>query len=150
MIIAKSKVVRRYKAGYEIREELWKAYSRDKGIMMRQAYTPKGDYIGDSASAHRLCKRLGIKPEKANPEHCCCSIGYSKTNNAWYGWSHRAICCFVVGDAVQEGDLTASSGWTDEYLLAHPEEDLSLPVGFEAKTLDDCKRMAIAFANAVA
>jgi len=32
----------------------------------------------------------------------------------------------------------------------HPDADLSLPVGFEAKTTDDCKRMAIAFASGVA
>lgn len=29
------------------------------------------------------------------------------------------------------------------------EENKSLPVGFEAKTDDDCKRMAIAFAESV-
>lgn len=29
---------------------------------------------------------------------------------------------FGVGDTVEEGDCTASSGWTDEFLAEHPEE----------------------------
>ena len=69
--------------------------------------------------------------------------------NKWYGWSHRALYGFGIGDEVHEGDLTNMSGFTDEYLSEHPEEDLSLPVGFVAKNLNDAKRMAIAFADAV-
>ena len=65
------------------------------------------------------------------------------------GPSHRAIQGFAVGDAVKEGDLCASSGWTDEYLAEHPEADTSLPVGFVAHTLPDCQTMASAFAESV-
>ena len=53
------------------------------------------------------------------------------------------------GDVVEEGDCAASSGWIPEYLAEHPEEDRSLPVGFIAKSLADCKRMAIAFTDSV-
>ncbi len=56
---------------------------------------------------------------------------------------------FGIGDVVKEGDCTNSSGWTEEYLIQHPECSLALPVGFEAKTLKDAKRMAIAFAESV-
>ena len=93
--------------------------------------------------------KRGIKPEKVNPDESVCSIGLCAYENKWYGWSHRAIYGFTIGDIVKEGDCTASSGWTDEYLADHPEEDLSLPVGFEAKSLDDARRMAIAFAESV-
>lgn len=41
------------------------------------------------------------------------------------------------------------SGWTEDYLIAHPEDDISLPVGFTAKTIDDAKQMAMAFAESV-
>ena len=34
-------------------------------------------------------------------------------------------------------------------LKDYPEADLSLPVGFIAKTEEDCKRMAISFADSV-
>ena len=97
----------------------------------------------DEATKEYLEKR-GIVPE----DHKL-SIGFCEQEQKWYGWSHRAIYGFGVGDVVKEGDCTATSGWTDEYLAEHPEEDLSLPVGFKAETLDDAKRMAIAFAESV-
>ena len=148
-----TKVVKiwKYKAGYHV---YYKEISGDDAgggdpFVMRSAYTPDGDYIGDPKRARMLVVKRGIKPEKANPDHNVCSIGFCELDNKWFGWSHRAIYGFTVGDIVKEGDCTASSGWTEEYLVDHPEEDLSLPVGFEAKTMDDAKRMAIAFAESV-
>ena len=141
---------RHYKAGYIVRREM--VDGSDFGspdFEMKSAYTPTGDYIGDPISAYRLCKKRGIKPEKAAPEHNVCSIGFSEVSQQWYGWSHRSICSFAVGDVVKEGDCVASSGWTDEYLALHPEEDKRLPVGFQAATLADARRMAVAFAESV-
>jgi len=94
-------------------------------------------------------KKHGIKAEKADPSHNVCSIGYSEKEKKWYGWSHRAYHGFGIGDEVKNGDCTASSGYIDEYIKKHPEKDKSLKVGFKAKTLDDCKKMAIAFADSV-
>lgn len=113
------------------------------------AYTPSGDYIGSVDRASTLCKGRGIAPEKVSPDHNVCSIGFSEREQKWYGWSHRAWYGFGIGDVVKEGDCCASSGWTEDYLKEHPEADLSLPVGFEAKTLEDAKRMAVAFAESV-
>ncbi len=143
--------VRRYKAGYEIRTE---QRSEDEcgipgGMEVKRAYTPEGHYIGRSKWAHRLVVKWGIKPEKANPSHNVCSIGFCEREQKWAGWSHRAIYRFGIGDVVKKGDCTASSGWTDKWLAEHPEDALSLPVGFIAETLDDCRRMAIAFAESV-
>ena len=142
--------VRRYKAGYEVRTELVNGEnfgSRD--FEMKSAYTLSGDYIGSPKDAYRLCRKRGIKPEKITPGSNVCSIGFSENNNKWYGWSHRAIYGFAVGDTVKEGDCTASSGWAKEWLADHPEDDLSLPVGFTANSMEDAKRMAIAFAESV-
>lgn len=142
--------VRQYKAGYEIRTERVE-YGSNPEVIMKSAYAiPGGDYIGSSKRAHRLIVKRGIKPEKANPNHNVCSIGFSERTQKWWGWSHRAICGFGIGDVVTDEDhLCSMSGWTDEYLAEHPEEDLSLPVGFVAETLEDAKRMAVAFAAAV-
>ena len=137
----------KYKVGYHVHYEEVSDYGDP--FVMRSAYTPDGDYIGNPKMAIFLVKDKGIKPEKINPDHNVCSIGFNEKENKWYGWSHRAIYGFTIGDIVKEGDCAASSGWTDEYLSEHPEEDLSLPVGFEAKTMDDAKRMAIAFAESV-
>lgn len=161
---------RKYRAGYEVREELHdtkfeaellsgeankdtdellQVLNTEKTVLVKSAYTPTGDYIGDKRRAHFLCAKRGIKPEKANPTHNVCSIGFCKVEQKWYGWSHRAIFGFGVGSKVKEGDCCASSGYTEEYLREHPEDDLSLRVGFVAKDLIDAKRMAISFADSV-
>jgi len=123
---------------------------------IESAFTLDGHYIGNQQTAERLTRKMGIKPEPFpeefqhnGSERGTCCIGYCEKEQKWYGWSHRAMYGFGIGDVVKEGDATASSGWTEECLKEHPEWDLSLPVGFEAKTIDDAKRMAIAFAESV-
>lgn len=107
-------------------------------------------YLGDETFYELLVKKRGlILIQKARPTDNTCSIGYSPEENKWYGWSHRAIHGFTIGDVVKEGDLTNTSGLVEEYRIQHPEEDFSLPVGFVAMTINDAKRMAIAFAEAV-
>jgi len=135
----------------EFADKLSKGLDVQEGhtIQIVSAYTVGGDYIGSVKTAKFLCEKLGIHPELAKPSDCVCSIGFSRKDGKWYGWSHRAIYGFKVGDKVKKGDCCASSGWTDEYLHEHPEEDLSLPVGFVAKSIFDAKRMAIAFAESV-
>ncbi len=142
---------RKYKVGYEVRHEQISGEEAGGGrpFMMASAFTTNGHYVGNAKIAHRLVVRRGIKPELVSGSHNVCSIGFCEREQKWYGWSHRALYGFGVGDAVAEGDLTATSGWTDEWLRKHPEDDISLPVGFKAKTLEDAKRMAVAFAEAV-
>jgi len=161
---------RKYKAGYEVREELhdvaFKAellsgepnkdtsdllqrLNTETTVIVKSAYTPTGDYIGNKRIAHFLMAKKGIKPEKMTPTHNVCSIGFCEAEQKWYGWSHRAILGFGIGSTVKEGDCTNSSGWTEEYLKDHPEQDRSLPIGFTALTLRDAKSMAIAFAESV-
>ena len=91
---------RRYRAGYVIRDEIWQTPDGREQLMERQAYTPDGDWIGDSVWAYRLTALKGIAPEKADPSHSVCSIGYCAQERKWYGWSHRAMCGFGIGDRV--------------------------------------------------
>ena len=141
---------RRYKAGYVVRREKCIVGDDNLEVILDSAYTdPGGDYIGSSVWAYRLIRKRGIAPEKADPNHNVCSIGFCEREQKWYGWSHRAMYGFGIGDVVKEGDCTAESGWIDEYLEDHPEADRSLPTGFIAKTLEDAKLMAIAFADSV-
>ncbi len=162
--------IRKYKAGYEVREELGQTnfeaipmtepitddlqelidcITSKEHVIVKSAYTPNGDYIGTSKWAHYLISKHGIKPEKANPTHNVCSIGFCEKEQKWYGWSHRAIFGFGIGSEVKEGDCCACSGYIEEYLAEHPDDNLSLPIGFVAKDLIDAKRMAIAFADSV-
>lgn len=147
---------RRYKAGYILVTELISGEEAGGGpsFEMTSAYTLKkdgsqGDYVGNSKTAHRLIVGLGIAPEKNKSSHCVCSVGFCERDQKWFGWSHRAIYGFGVGDVVEEGDCTTSSGYTDEWLKDHPEDDNRLIVGFTAETLDDCRKMAAAFAESV-
>lgn len=141
---------RNYKVGYQVRTERHHVGDDDAEVVIRSAYTvPDDDYIGDGKLAWRLYNKYGIKPEKADPSHSICSIGFCENKQKWYGWSHRAICGFGVGDIVKEGDCAAESGWADEYLETYPDANKALPVGFVAETLDDAKLIAIAFAESV-
>lgn len=110
--------VRKYKAGYEIRTELYEAgdYGCDQPFEMKSAYTLSGDYIGDPKSAYWLCKKRGIKPEKAKESHNVCSIGYCSDRNVWAGWSHRAICEFGIGSKVKLGDCAFVPRNKEEYI----------------------------------
>lgn len=141
----------------KINEELIKEYKilvknvfleEEQKFGMVTVETMDGKYVGDLETAVKLFDK-GIVPETDFRDNNVVSIGKSFKDGKWYGWSHRAICGFQIGDVVREGDITAESGWTEEYLKENPDKNLALPVGFEAKTEEDAKRMAIAFADSV-
>ena len=146
--------VRNFSAGYVAKTEEFN-HKDDPDLkegqtqVITSAYTPDGLYIGPTNFAKKLVADLGIKPELANETDRVCTIGFSEKFQKWYGWSNLAVHGFGIGDKVEAGDITTTSGWTDEHLKKHPKDNKSLPVGFEAKTLEDAKKMAIAFADAV-
>ena len=112
--------------------------------------TVDNTYIGDEDTFNLLMSKFNITYFRGiSKDSKSSSIGFSGFTQEWFGWSHRAIHGFKIGDVVSEGDITATSGYDDEYLLQHPWENRALPVGFTAYTLNDAKRMAKAFADAV-
>ena len=139
----KTKIIKKY----EVRvEEV--TNGDDPKVIMYSVYSDDGGYVGSVEDAQKYFEK-GILPEKSLSTHNVCSIGKSLNDGKWYGWSHRAMYGFNIGDEVKEGDLCAESGFIPEYIAEHPEEDRSLPVGFVAKTEADAKKMAIAFADSV-
>jgi len=126
----------RFKAGYELRCD--KLSGSDvpgdcKPMTMHRAFNPDGDYIGDNKTARYLVVKKGIMPQKSQPDHCVCSIGYSPKDGKWYGWSHRAIYGFKVGSVVKKGDCgfgRRKKPWV-------------------AKTTAEARQMAINFAESV-
>lgn len=137
-----------FKVGYILKKEKIWAFPNESALVITAAYLLSGEYIGDSKTAAYLFSR-GIIPQLIDWKHKVCAIGFCKKEQKWYGWSHRALSGFKIGDKVKKGDCTNSSGTIESYLKKHPELDLSLPIGFTAKTLLDAKRMAIAFADSV-
>lgn len=57
---------------------------------------------------------LGIKAEKRNPDHSVATFGKAEADGKWYGWSHRAINGFGVGDTVKSGDKEYTIKTDDE------------------------------------
>ena len=131
----------------QVAEEL--AQQSGQKVTVVVGYNPQNQRIGDEEITRYLCDKLGIAPELRTPDSNTCSIGFCEREQKWYGWSHRAIFGFGVGDVAKEGDCCTTSGLTDDYLAQHPELDVRVPVGFKAETLEDAKRMAIAFADSV-
>lgn len=60
-------------------------------------------YVGTLEWAEMLTER-GIAPQKRDPDHNVCSIGFCEKEQKWYGWSHRAMCGFGIGSEVKRGD----------------------------------------------
>lgn len=74
---------------------------KDKPISLKYAVSKvDGCYIGDEKTAKMLAEK-GIAPERADDSCDVCSIGYSEKERKWYGWSHRAIQGFGIGDKAE-------------------------------------------------
>jgi hypothetical protein len=102
---------RNYKAGYKVQKERHLVGDDNESVVIRSAYTPEGLYVGDPRTARFLILKRGIKPELADPNDNVCSVGFNEKEQVWYGWSHRAICGFAVGDALFVEDY---EGATDD------------------------------------
>ena len=94
------------KGTYVLRTEKIKEKGSDMEPMeMQNAYNHNDEWIGDADQAKFLCDKGGIAPEKADPKHCVCSIGFCEKDGKWYGWSHRAIFGFKKGDKSKKGEM---------------------------------------------
>ena len=61
-------------------------------------------------------------------------LGFSESEQKWYGWSHRAFYGFGIGHVCKEGDVGVS-------------KDGPIKPGFKCKSLADCKKVAEAFSD---
>lgn len=90
----------------------------------------------DETPLQKFFNKHGIVPEKISSSSKVNQIGFSEKEQAWYGWSHRAIYGFKIG-------VKSGPGKVGYETLKQENGPL------EAKTLDDCKKMAIAFAKEI-
>ncbi|KKM03374.1 hypothetical protein LCGC14_1775070 [marine sediment metagenome] len=125
--------VRKYKAGYEIREELIDGSEfGGEDFIMKTAYTTSGDYIGDPKRAYWLCKKCGIAPEKISPDHNVCSIGFCKKDKKWAGWSHRGMFMFGIGSKTKKGDCGFVHGNVLELFASFSDDEKARVVKVDA------------------
>lgn len=119
---------------FPIKVEKWKLgvdMASGDDVTMTSVYTHDGKYVGSLKDSQFLFDK-GIMPETYE-DNKVCSIGKSHIDGKWYGWSHRAIYGFEIGSTVTKGSVLA------DYF----------PIGFEAMTDEEAKRMAIEFARSV-
>jgi len=133
-------VQRRYK-GYLYRKELVddSEYGGDGKLQMVCCYSlDTGDWIGSPKLARFLCNKMGLtKIQKAKKTHCVASIGFNEKEQKWYGWSHRAIFGFGIGDKI----FKERFGDDKTHFAEHGDRPI--------KTLTDAKIAAKRFAKYV-
>lgn len=106
--------------------------------------TADNSYVGDEDFVKFLDSKGISLVQKANPKHSTASIGYNPEEKKWYGWSHRAIYGFGVGHKCKAGDSgVAAPGQKTFSSVWYPQP------GYVCRTIEDCKRVAIAFADSV-
>lgn len=114
--------------------ELRQEYFDEIDLHMNNYFSKQdGSYIGGADDVYRLVKRFGITEFYDYDEPKTSSIGWSPSEQKWYGWSHRAITAFGIGSKRVEGNI----GF-DEF------------GAFEATTLEEARKMAEQFARSVA
>lgn len=120
---------------------VYKEYSEVCPDGIDSAYNLDGKYIGSPKDAERICIDREIRPETFGDNNVC-SIGFNDKEQAWYGWSHRAFSPgFKVGCVIDSPDHIC--------LGCFGPNEKSVDLGFKAENLDDCKKLAIAYAYSV-
>lgn len=92
---------------YDVWEEKWRYGPPDDIIEQTMSNVPRskeGHYMGSIGIAQQLEERE-IYPELIDDEHSVCSIGWCEKDQKYYGWSHRAIFGFGIGDKIFEEDF---------------------------------------------
>jgi hypothetical protein len=124
--------------------DVWKEeHSDDSGsnqppIQMDVARNKCGEYIGEKSLAEILCDKHGIVPE-AREEGGVCNFGWSESKQKYFGWSHRALVGFAIGDKIFDENF---EGGTDKTpFTSHGSEEI--------KTKEDARKAAMAFAESV-
>ncbi len=141
MKIKEIKFERNY-LGYVYRREIVddSEFGGDGNLEVISCYSDyDGKYIGSPQMARNLCKKMGISQVQGiSSASAICSIGLHEKEKKWYGWSHRAICGFGVGDKIFEEEY----GDNETLFVNHGNKDIT--------TMDEAKQAAINFARSVA
>lgn len=121
--------------GYEERTETWDIENGYEPTLMKSTYNPSGDYIGNFKQARYLFGRGITQVFPVNGGICC--IGFNTMQQKWYGWSHRAICGFKIGNRIFE----------EEY--GNDQTPFNKHGNKKIECLADAKQAAINFAESV-
>lgn len=116
-----------------MRKLLEKIMYRTKGAFVYEAK----DVDGGLSWLTKFKEKHGIVSKKLHSYADVHSIGFSEKEKKWYGWSHRAIVGFGIGDKIFEPDY----GDENTVFTKHGSKTI--------KNMDDAEKSARAFANYV-
>jgi hypothetical protein len=114
-------------------EGLLKEEATDDDMFMYSVYNNDDKYIGNIRDAYFLTSYTHL--QTAEPDHSVVSIGYLPKEQKWCGWSHRAKCCFGLGDRI----FDPAYGDDTTLYVSHGDKEI--------RSLDDMKQAAINFAK---
>lgn len=83
--------------------------------IMVSGYNRHGHYIGDEKTTRFIVLECKISPEIANPGDHICSVGWCDSERKWYGWSHRAMFGFGIGETIKKGDCAYRAPDSDSF-----------------------------------
>jgi hypothetical protein len=119
---------------YDVHVQEWRWDISEEPTSVRAAYTKDGYYIGDEKTADYLTKDRGLtqlQPAKSGDN--VCSIGFHEPSQKWFGWSHRAIFGYGIGDSVAPGDCAFKprtvQEWIQKTLDWHKDDDHGYGLG---------------------
>jgi hypothetical protein len=139
--IIKEVIYQRNYPGYLYRREVIddSGYGGNGKLEMVNCYAAEnGHWIGDAKFARYLCKKKGLRQiQKIDDQDCVSSIGFNSDENKWYGWSHRAICGFGIGNKL----FIEEYGDDDTLFIEHGPDTII--------TLEQAKQAAINFSRSV-
>ena len=119
-----------------------------------------GSYIGTPFDVFKFVTYFGIKDfYRSHPDNKVASIGFAPEKERWYGWSHRAIYSFGIGDKIKYNDdlLILSHGWIEgcpeyeeekkqiQYVKSMFKEGI-----LKIENLQQARFLAIRFADSIA
>lgn len=96
------------------------------------------DLIENLSWLEKFKEKHGIVGKKIYSYHNVESIGFSEKEQKWYGWSHRAVAGFGIGDKIFEPNF----GDDKTPFVKHGSKTI--------KNMDDAERAARSFAKWVA
>jgi hypothetical protein len=122
---------------YEIREQDICLNDNPMTRVKDWCYNKSGKFIGTEKEMKFFLKKGITDFDISGNGDSVCSIGFNPKEQKWYGWSHRAICGYGIGDKVFED----SFGNGDTLFTQHGKVTIT--------NLNQAKQSAKNFANYV-
>ncbi len=106
---------KRFIEDYTLSVEEWEV--GEETTQMVSVYNKEGHYVGTLKDAEFLLVERGLtKLQPVDKESKVCQIGLDVRECKWYGWSHRAMFGFGVGDRITKDSAGFKPSSKEEFI----------------------------------